>query len=101
MRTISAMTLRAKLGEILDAASAGERIVIERGRRPLAVLVSYEDAQRLDESREEATARSLAALDRLEAFAQRMAEDYPHLRDLPDAAALIREERERGHGPHG
>lgn len=101
MRTISAMALRAKLGEILDAASAGERIVIERDRKPLAVLVSYEDAQRLEESRDEAIARSVAALDRLAAFAQRMEENYPHLRDLPDSATLIREERDHGHGEHG
>ena len=39
--------MRKKLGEILDAASAGERILIERDHRPLAYLVSVEDGQRL------------------------------------------------------
>jgi len=47
MRTVSAMDMRKRLGEILDAASAGERILIERDHRPLAYLISVEDAQRL------------------------------------------------------
>ena len=47
MRTVTAMDMRKKLGEILDAASAGERILIERDHRPLAYLVSVEDGQRL------------------------------------------------------
>jgi prevent-host-death family protein len=65
------MDLRARMGELLDLASAGEHIVVGRGRRPLAVLVPYEDALRLQASPEEARARALAALDRLEAIARR------------------------------
>lgn len=65
------MDLRARMGELLDLASAGEPIVVERGRRPLAVLVSYEDALRLQASPADARARALAALDRLEGFARR------------------------------
>ena len=99
MRTISAMDLRRRMGELLDRASAGERIVIERDHRPLAVLVPYEDGLKLEDAPEEARERALAALDRLEAFARRMAAEYPHLKDLPDAATLVREEREHGHGP--
>ena len=67
------MDLRARMGELLDRASAGERIVVERGRQPVAVLVSYEDALRLQASPGESRARALAALDRLEALAQRLA----------------------------
>jgi prevent-host-death family protein len=96
MRTISAMDLRRRMGEILDRASAGERIVVERDRRPLAVLVPFEDAARLEESVEERRARALAALDRLKSFAQRIA-----VADAPDAATLLREERRRGHGDSG
>ena len=66
------MDLRARMGELLDAASAGEHIVVERGRRPLAVLVPYEDALRLQASPEDARARALAALDRLDELARRM-----------------------------
>ena len=47
------MDMRKRLGEILDAASAGERILIERDHRPLAYLVSVEDAARLDPDRTE------------------------------------------------
>lgn len=94
MRTITAMDLRRRLGETLDQAAAGERIVIERDRRPLAVLVPYSQAVLADESDQERLARIDAAFDRLEAFAGRMREKYP---DGPDAAAAIREDRDHGH----
>ncbi|CAN5520375.1 hypothetical protein BH20CHL6_BH20CHL6_04140 [soil metagenome] len=95
MRTISALDLRRKLGQILDEASAGERIVIERDRRPLAVLVSYEVGMRLGESAEERRQRALAALDRLDRFRERMALEHPETLNGPDAATLIRWERSR------
>lgn len=95
------MQLRARLGEFLDSASAGERITIERDHRPVAVLVSPEDAARLDESVAERRTRARAAMDRLEALGERMARQNPHIRDLPDAATLIRLERDSGHGDHG
>ena len=94
MRTITAMDLRRRLGETLDQAAAGERIVIERDRRPLAVLVPYSQAVLADESDQERLARIDAAFDRLEAFAGRMREKYP---DGPDAATAIREDRDHGH----
>jgi prevent-host-death family protein len=97
MRTISAMDLRKRMGEILDRASAGEHIVVERDRRPLAVLVPYEDAMRLQDSPAEARARALAALDRLEAFARRMTALHPKAASPPDGATLMREERSSGH----
>jgi prevent-host-death family protein len=94
MRTVTALELRGKLGELLDAASAGERIVIERDRRPMAVLVSLEDAHRLDDDRDERRKRGLAALDRLDKFRERMASEYPEPPGGPDAATVIREERD-------
>jgi prevent-host-death family protein len=99
MRTISAMELRRRLGEVLDRASAGEHIVIERDRRPMAALVPYEAAMRLQESPDEAKARALAALDRLHEFARRMAARRETRADSLDAATAIRQERERGHTP--
>jgi prevent-host-death family protein len=93
MRTITAMDLRRRLGQELDRASAGEHILVERDRRPLAVLVPYEDALRLQETAEEARSRALTALDRLDELAQRAAST-----DVPDVAAVISEERESGHG---
>ena len=64
MRTVTAMDMRKRLGEILDAASAGERILIERDHRPLAYLVSVEDAARLEPGRNEEVDAQIAALDR-------------------------------------
>ncbi len=62
MRTITATELRQKLGEILDAASAGESILIERDHKPLAFVVSYEDGVRVTsgKDREEEIARRRA-----------------------------------------
>jgi len=94
VKTVSALDLRRRLGALLDAASAGERIVVERDRRPIAVLVSYEDAQRLDEDREARYRRTLAALDRLGRFRERMAREHPEILEGPDAVTAIREERE-------
>lgn len=69
MRVISPLDLRRSLGAILDAASAGERFLVERDRRPVAMLVSVEDGQRLEPDADEARRRRLAALDRLEGLA--------------------------------
>ncbi len=77
MRTVTAMDMRKRLGEILDAASAGERILIERDHKPLAYLVSVEEGDRLDPDRDVRIARRLAALDRLVAFGKEMRAKYP------------------------
>ena len=43
----NALKLRQHFGQILEELRAGgEPIIIEKGRRPVAVLVSYEDFQR-------------------------------------------------------
>ncbi|MGZ8563631.1 MAG: type II toxin-antitoxin system Phd/YefM family antitoxin [Candidatus Limnocylindria bacterium] len=97
MRTISAMDLRRRMGEFLDRASAGEHVVIERDRRPLAVLVPYEDAMRLRESPADARARAVAALDRLEGFARRRKGEHREAWAVPDAATAVRDERSTGH----
>lgn len=95
MRTVTAMGLRARLGELLDAASAGERIVIERDHRPMALLVPYEDAARLDTDEQERIRRSLEALDRLVARGKWLRASGLIPADAPDAATAIREERAR------
>jgi prevent-host-death family protein len=95
MKTVTAMDLRKRLGQMLDAAAAGEQIVIERDGRPMAVLVTPEAAARLDEDEQQRIARALAALDRLDEFRERMARKYP--RDPADqmtAAEMIRQDRE-------
>jgi prevent-host-death family protein len=95
MRTVTAMDMRKKLGEILDAASAGERILIERDHRPLAYLVSVEDGQRLDPDEGDRRRRRLAALDRLEAFAKEMAIKHPPPNDGLTEVEWRRQEYER------
>ena len=78
MRVVTATELRAKLGEILDAASAGEKILVERDRKPLAYLISpEEEAARDAVEREERIRRQLAALDELVEFGKRMKEEFP------------------------
>ena len=77
MRTVTAMDMRKRLGEILDAASAGERILIERDHKPLAYLVSVEEGERQDPDFEATVSRRLAALDRLVAFGKEMREKFP------------------------
>jgi prevent-host-death family protein len=95
MRTVTAMDMRKRFGEILDAASAGERILIERDHRPLAYLVSVEDGQRLSATADEIRRRRLAALDRLTAFAEEMAIKHPRQPGDPDAATAVRLDRDR------
>ncbi len=94
MRTVTAMELRRRLGEILDAAAAGEPITIERDGRPMAVLVTPEAAARLDQSERARIERGLAALDRLDAFRERMARLHPEPEDGLTTVEWLRRERE-------
>jgi antitoxin (DNA-binding transcriptional repressor) of toxin-antitoxin stability system len=91
MRVISPLDLRRSLGRILDEASAGERFVIERDHRPMAMLVSVEDGRRLDDDADARIARMDAALERLAQLGARLRERYP---DGPDAATAIRMDRD-------
>lgn len=95
MRTVTAMALRAHLGELLDAASSGERIAIERDHKPMALLVPYEDRARLDMDELERRRRSLEALDRLVARGKWLRASGRIPADAPDAATAIRADRAR------
>jgi antitoxin (DNA-binding transcriptional repressor) of toxin-antitoxin stability system len=92
MRTISPLDLRRSLGSILDETSAGQRFLIERDHRPVAMLVSVEDGRRLEDPPEERRERAIAALDRLQALG-----DAVRARSaaVPSAVDAIREERDR------
>ncbi len=92
MKIVTPLDLRRSLGSILDAASAGERFLIERDHRPVAVLVSVEDGRRLGEDVEERRRRALAALDRLEALGDDVRARFP---DVPSAVEAIRADRDR------
>lgn len=92
MKAITPMDLRRSLGRILDEASAGERFVIERDHRPLAVLIPMEDAARLDEPEEDAAQRRREAWDALREYAARI---RPFLDpDRPSAAEMVRQDRD-------
>src|SRR5574337_218219 len=95
MRTITPLDLRQRLGQFLDAASAGERFIIERDRRPMAMLVSIEDGRRLDEDAAKRRARTLAALDRLAALGTRFAEERPSPLPATEAVRLDRDRDDR------
>jgi antitoxin (DNA-binding transcriptional repressor) of toxin-antitoxin stability system len=94
-RIVTALDLRKGLGAILDAASAGERILIERDHKSLAYLVSVEDAERLETDPEEVKRRRLEALDRLIAFGKEMREKYPDPDDGLTEVEWRRQELER------
>jgi len=87
------MHLRQKLGEILDRASVGERIVIERDHKPLAMLVSYEEGMQIAEPSEDRARRIRAAFEKLAELRDRMGTE--HGRGGPGAVETIREERAR------
>ena len=80
---------------MLDAASAGERLVIERNGRPLAMLVSVEDGRRLDPDVVALRERRLAALDRIEDFRRRMEIAHPPVPGEPDAVELVQQMRSK------
>ena len=95
MRVITPLHLRRSLGAILDAASAGERLVIERNGRPLAMLVSVEEGRRLDPDVDALRRRRVAALDRIDDFRRRMLIAHPHVPGEPDAVELTRQMRSK------
>jgi antitoxin (DNA-binding transcriptional repressor) of toxin-antitoxin stability system len=88
------MDLRRRLGEILDAASAGETILIERDRKPLAFLVSYEVGGDLVTRDDEKVARQLQALDELVEMGRAWRREHPPEPGDPTAAEWIRWDRD-------
>ena len=96
---MTAGQLRARLGDALDRASGGERIVIERDHHAIAAIVPIEDAHRLEGRSEEALQRKIAAMERIRERAQLMKGRATEADDVvPDAASLVREDRDHGHG---
>lgn len=93
MRTITATELRQKLGETLDAASAGERILIERDHKPLAYLLSVEDVRTL-ETQDAEVERELAALDALIAIGDEWRRTHPDESDGMTAEETVRWDRD-------
>jgi antitoxin (DNA-binding transcriptional repressor) of toxin-antitoxin stability system len=95
MRIVTAMDMRKRLGQILDAVAAGERIRIERDHKAMAYLVPVQDGQRLTAVSDELRERRLRALDEIAEFAQRMRQKYPDSGAAVDAATAVRMDRDR------
>ena len=91
MRVITPLDLRRSLGRILDQASAGERFVIERDHKPMAVLVSVEEGNRLEDDVEARLARMDAAFERLAELGDAAGINDP---GMPDAATAVRMDRD-------
>lgn len=90
MKTVSALDMRKRFGQILDEAGRGERIVIERAGQPIAALVPLSDLAAVDP--EQKRARQLAAVDELRRLAREASELYP----MPefDPVAAVRADRD-------
>jgi prevent-host-death family protein len=86
MRTVSALDVRRRFGEIVDEAAAGERIVIERAGQPIAAIVPLSDLEQVDPGRRKAA--RLAAIDSI----VRLAREHP-FEIRGDPAELMRKQR--------
>ena len=95
MKTISALEVRARFGQVLDEAAAGERFIVERAGAPVAAIVPLRDLELSDPER--IRARRLDAVAQLRRMAARSRKRYGQV----DAAALVREDRDHGHGEWG
>jgi prevent-host-death family protein len=94
MRTISALDVRARFGQVLDEAAAGERFVVERAGVPVAAIVPLADLEHADPAR--ILERRLAAIDQLRRLAARDPRPAPSTEEI---VAWIREDRDHGHRP--
>lgn len=89
MKTVSALEVRRRFGQLLDEAAAGERIVIERAGMPLAALVPLSDLADADPAA--VVGRQLAAL----AEIRRLVAEAPPAPPGWDANAAVRADRDR------
>ena len=89
MKTISALEVRAKFGQVLDEAAAGERFIVERAGAPVAAIVPLRDLELSDP--EAVKAWRLAGVNRL--VAMRAADRRPRP-SSEEIAGWIREARE-------
>ena len=91
MKKISALTLRKKLGAILDEVAGGEEpIAITRANQPLVVMESYATYEART-NREERRRRLLEASRRIDEWAKRNAK---FMKKGSDVVTLIRKSRD-------
>lgn len=89
MRVVSALEVRARFGQIVDEAAAGERVVIERAGTPVAAIVPLADLEAIDPDR--VVDRQLEAVRRI---ARRARQIRSQGEPAFDAAAWIRHDRD-------
>ena len=68
MKRVNALELRQSLGKVVAALErTGEPVILEKGRRPVAALISLRDFQErfVEKAAAEERARLLAEMDRL------------------------------------
>lgn len=87
MRTVTALDVRRRFGQIIEDAAAGERIVIERAGHPVAALVPLADLALVDPDQ-----RRAARLGALDNIRKRLAARRP-FPNVVDAVESIREQR--------
>ena len=91
MRVMRALEVRARFGEVIDAAAAGDRIVVERAGQPIAAIVPLADLDSVDPER--IRQRQGEAFDHLLRLArQARSEGIPVAGDV-----AVRLDRDRGH----
>ena len=90
MRVMRALEVRARFGEVIDAAAAGDRIVIERAGQPIAAIVPLTDLDAVDPER--VRQRQREAFDHLLRLARHARSD-----GVPVAGEVaVRADRDRG-----
>ena len=75
MRSVSALDVRKRFGQLLDEAAAGERLIIERAGQPVAALVPLSDVPELN--REERIRRRREAIADIARMARQRPGDHP------------------------
>jgi prevent-host-death family protein len=86
MRSVTALDVRRRFGQIIDEAAAGERIVIERAGQPIAAIVPLSDLALVDPERRKA--ERLKAIDDIVRLSKRFKVDPAF-----DTAAAVRSQR--------
>jgi prevent-host-death family protein len=92
MKTLSALDLRKKLGEVLDAvAQNNEQVIISRANRPLAVLISVDEfEEKIQKSKRGDKLKELSA--RMDDWRTKHRQKTKHL----DVTKAVREVRDGG-----
>jgi PHD/YefM family antitoxin component YafN of YafNO toxin-antitoxin module len=85
MKTVNALTIRNELGKVLDALErSGEPVLVSKGRKVRAVLITPSDFKTrfLDRQAEEARAQLVASIAKLRADALEERDSVDVLREL-------------------